>query len=410
MTTLPDPTPLLTDANVDTYPLAGVRVIELAQGIAGPYAGKWLAALGADVIKVEPPWGESARAFGPWPQDDPHDETSGLFLYLNPSKRGITLNLETSDGRQILRELAPSADLIVESFAPGYLESIGLGADILRAGKPEQVMLSLSAFGQDGPWADLPWTELTVFALSGQMSLTGEPDRPPLKNGGSQPSYQAGLNALCAGLAAYYGAQVHGAGTHIDLALRETYSSMLELFASGQSSMGLEFPRRGNKVSAVWGIYPCVDGYAGLCCLPRNYDRMAEALAIPELKEPKFADPAQRLENEDELQAIMYGWFAGKTREEVHQLGLQHQFPAGFVATVQDLVESEQLNGRDFFLEDDHPRAGKLKFPRRLWRGSEHDWINGRAPELGQHNVDILHHELGYEMEDLPRLRELDAI
>ena len=137
---------------------------------------------------------------------------------------------------------------------------------------------------------------------------------------------------------------------------------------------------------------------------------MADALAIPDLKQPKFADPAQRLENEDELQAIMSSWFAGKTREQVHQLGLQYRFPAGFVATVEDLIESEHLNSRDFFLEDDHPRAGKLKFPGRLWRGSEHDWLNGRAPELGQHNVEILHGELGYQMEDLPRLRELDAI
>ncbi len=397
-----------TDAS--KYPLAGMRVIELAQGIAGPYAGKWLAALGADVIKVEPPWGEPARAFGPWPADDPNDETSGLFLYLNPSKRGITLNLETSDGREILRELAATADVVLESFSPGYLEGHGLGAEALRESKPEQVMVSITPFGQSGPWAEAPWTELTLFALSGQMSITGYPDRAPLKNGGSQPSYQAGLNALAATVGAYYGAQVHGEGSNIDLSMRETFSSMLELYGPAFSQLGMINPRRGNHLNAVWGIYPCIDGYAGMCCLPRNYDRMAEALGLPELKEPRFADPAQRLEHEDELQAIMYGWFAGKTRAEVHALGLKYQFPAGYVATMADLLESEQLNGRDLFFEDDHPKAGRIKYPRRLWLGSEHGWVDGRAPELGQHNVDVIHGELGYEKEDLVRLRELDAI
>ncbi len=400
----------MPETDAARFPLAGMRVLELAEGIAGPYAGKWLVALGADVVKIEPPWGESSRAFGPWPEDDPNDETSGLFLYLNPSKRGITLNLETSDGREIQRELAATADVIVESFDPGYLEGIGLGRAVLNESKPDQVLVSITAFGQDGPWAQMPATELTLFALSGQMGITGDPMRAPLKNGGSQPSYQAGLNAFTAIVSAYYGAQVHGEGVHIDLSMRETFASMLELYASSYSQLGLEFGRRGNQVNAVWGIYPCIDGYAGLCCLPRNYDRMAEAVGIPELQEPRFADPAQRLENEDELQAIMYGWFAGKTRQEVHDLGMENRFPSGFVATIPDLLDSEQLNGRDFFREDDHPRAGKLKYPRRLWQGSEHAWRDGRAPELGEHNVEILHDELGYEMEDLPRLRELDAI
>ena len=130
-------------------PYDGVRVLELAEGISGPYAGRWLAALGADVVKVERTTGDPSRAFGPWPDDLPDDETSGLFLYLNGDKRSVTLNLDTSDGREILRELAASADIVIESFEPGYLVDRGLGYDALSKDNASLVMISITPFGQD---------------------------------------------------------------------------------------------------------------------------------------------------------------------------------------------------------------------------------------------------------------------
>ena len=193
MATEQDTPPTSDPVDSSDLALAGVRVLDLSEGIAGPYATKWLAGMGADVIKVEPPTGDASRGFGPWPNDEPDDETSGHYLYLNTNKRGVTLNLETSDGREILRDLAAKAEIIVESYAPGYLDALGLGYGALRVDHADLVLLSITPYGQTGPRADLPWTEMTVYAMSGHMGLTGNPDRAPLKNGGSQVSYQGGV-------------------------------------------------------------------------------------------------------------------------------------------------------------------------------------------------------------------------
>lgn len=393
-----------------TRPFDGVRVLELAEGISGPYAGRWLAALGADVVKIERTTGDPARAFGPWPDDLPDDETSGLHLYLNGNKRSITLNLETSDGRAILAELAASAEIVIESFAPSYLDGLGLGYAAISAEQPRLVMISITPFGQTGPNANLPATELTIFAACGQLWLTGDPARPPLKNGGSQPSYQAGLNAFAALAGAYYGALVHGQGAHIDLSMQETYAAMAEAFMTRASQLGIETLRSGNNLNALWGIYPTLDGYGGLCALPRNFEGVVEAVGIEELRAARFAEPAGRLEHNDELIALMYGWFAQRTREDLTELGLRHRVPFGYVASIKDLVESKHLRERGYFIEQDHPKAGGLTFPGRLWQSSAHNWLGKRAPELGEHNADVLHGELGYDLEDLVRLRELDAI
>ena len=391
-------------------PFEGVRVLELAEGISGPYAGRWLAALGADVIKIERTTGDPSRAFGPWPDDLPDDETSGLFLYLNGDKRSVTLNLETSDGREILRELSASAEIVIESLEPGYLPGHGLGYGDLSKDNAALVMISITPFGQTGPNANLPATELTLYAASGQMWLTGHPARSPLKNGGSQPSYQAGLNAFAAISGAYYGAIVHEQGTYIDLSMQETYAGMAEAFHNRASQLGIETQRGGNFLNALWGIYELSDGYGGICALPRNYPGFARAVDMPELQEERFSDPGQRLINNDELMAILYGWFSGQTRQGLMDLGIEHRVPFGFVASFEDLSMSEHLQGRDFFAQHDDERAGSLTYPGRLWVSSGHDWKMGRAPLLGEHNVDVIHGELGYDREDLVRLRELDAI
>ncbi len=391
-------------------PFDGVRVLELAEGISGPFAGRWLAALGADVVKVERTTGDPSRAFGPWPDDLPDDETSGLFLYLNGDKRSITLNLETSDGREILRELAQSAEIVIESFEPGFLESHELSYAELSRDHDALVMISITPFGQTGPNANLPATELTLYAASGQMWLTGHPERHPLKNGGSQPSYQAGLNALAAITGAYYGAVMHGQGSYIDLSVQETYAGMAEAFHTRASQLGIESQRSGNNLNALWGVYEVADGHGGICALPRNYPAFARAVGLDELQDERFADPGQRLLNNDELMAIMYGWFAAQTRQGLLELGIEHRVPFGYVATFEDLTNSEHLQSRDFFASLDDEDTGSLTYPGRLWLSSGHDWKMGRAPRLGEHNMEIIHGELGYEREDLVRLRELDAI
>ena len=185
---------------------------------------------------------------------------------------------------------------------------------------------------------------------------------------------------------------------------------MAEAFHTRASQLGIETQRSGNNLNALWGVYELSDGYGGICALPRNYPAFAEAVGLAELQEDRFADPGQRLLNNDELMAIMFGWFIGQTREELLQLGIENRVPFGFVATMEDLTNSEHLHSRDFFAELNDDRAGSLTYPGRLWLSNGHDWKMGRAPLLGEHNVDVIHGELGYEREDLIRLRELDAI
>lgn len=390
-------------------PYDGVRVIELAEGIAGPYAGRWLAALGADVIKVEPLLGDASRAFGPWPGDLPDDDSSGLFLYLNGAKRSLTLNLETSDGRAILSELAATADIVIESFTPGYLAERGLAYDDLARERPQLVMASITPFGQTGPNAELPATELTMFAACGQAWLTGDPNRPPLKNGGSQPSYQAGLNAFAAISAAAYAAIVHGQGAQIDLAIVETYAGMAEAFMTRAAQLGIETQRSGNNHSATWGLYPTADGYGGICALPRNLPGLLAAVDSDELRAlDVIANPNTRAENNDEIMAILYAWFAERTPEELIQLGIEHRVPFGYVASFQDLSDNDHLAQRGYFTELRHGDA-TLKYPARLWAADEYGWSADPAPKLGQHLLEILA-ELGYDAEDAVRLRELNAV
>ena len=397
------------DGTPETPPLAGVRVLDLAQGIAGPYAAKWLGGLGADVVKVEPPAGDPARRAGPFPGDESDPEASGLYLYLNTSKRGITLDIESEDGRELLRDLAAGSDIVVESFAPGYLAGRGLDYDALRARNPGLVLVSITPFGQSGPYAGAPADEITLYALSGHMWLTGDPYRPPLKNGGSQPSYQAGLNALAAAIIAYFGSLMSGEGTHVDLSAQETLAGMLELYGPFASQAGIKPRRRGNTVSAIYGTYQCADGYAGVYCLPRNYENMARAVGIPELLEPPFIDADERLRSNDVLEALLSGWFFEHSGKEIFEKGKSHRFPAGYVATVEDLLESEQLRERRFFAEDDHPLAGRIRFPGHLWLSSGHGWDTRRAPTLGEHTAEVLA-EFGVSEERREQLRAAGAL
>src|SRR5581483_12233746 len=177
-------------------PLHGIRVLELGGFVSAPFTGKLLADYGADVIKVEPPDGDPARRHGPFPGDHPDAETSALYLYLNTNKRSVVLDLATGDGQAGLRRLARDADLLIENLPPGQLDGWGLGYPVLAGANPRLVVVSLTPYGQDGPYATAPATNLTMFAAGGQMAITGDPDREPLKNAGYQAEYQLGLNGF----------------------------------------------------------------------------------------------------------------------------------------------------------------------------------------------------------------------
>ena len=348
-------------------PLDGVRVLEVGGGVPAAFAGRWLAGFGADVVRSE--------GAGPVPLTD--DQA----VYLLAGKRRVELAPDE------LGRLALEADIVLEDQAPGTLASWGWAPDELRARRPELVVVSITPFGQTGPYAGYQATNGVSFAMGGIMSLTGSIEREPLVTGGDQALVLGGLNAAGAATTAYYGRLVHGEGDWVDLSLQELAAGMNELYVPGTSYGGPVQLRLGNHTRPVWGIYPCADGWAGVFCLERQVPAFFGLLDDPELDEERFRDPVQRSRHGDELTAKVYAFFAEHTKEEVLELGPRHRVPFGVAVTPADLLGSPGLAERGFFEEVATP-AGTATVPGRPFPGL--GWRAGALHAPGQDTEAVL--------------------
>jgi crotonobetainyl-CoA:carnitine CoA-transferase CaiB-like acyl-CoA transferase len=391
--------------------LEDLRVLDLANGIAGAYCCKLLAGYGADVIKVEPPSGDPTRRQGPFP-GNPNQETGALWLYLNTGKRGVTLDLTQPTGRMLFRRMVEDANVIVESFPPGHIDSLGLGFEALRSIKRRIVVVSVTPYGQGGPNAGWRATNLTSFASGGQMSLTGEPDREPLVNGGSQAEYQTGLQAFAAAALAAHHADSLEVPQHVDISAQECMVSALELYLPWWAYLKRDISkRRGNVLSGMVGVFPTSDGHVGLHIMPRNWPWFVRAIGREDLiEDPRFRDNFSRLEHNDELEAIVYAWAAEQKAKEVYQQAGAARAPIAFVHTLGDLLDSAQLRERGYFEEIEHRAAGRQTFPGPPFRMSGVAWEQRRAPLLGEHNVEVYRDELGLTATELSRLRAAGVV
>lgn len=388
--------------------LEGVTVLELSEGVSGPFCGKLLAAYGAEVIRVEPPGGDPARRHGPFPDDIPHSERSALFLYLNTGKLGVTLDIGKATGARLLERLVLEADVVVENLPAGRLDSLGLGYRELAAKNARLLMISVSPFGRGGPYADRRSTNLTSFAAGGQMYLTGDPGREPLQNGGYQADYQAGLNAFSATVVGLLGVAASDAGQHIDVSAMECQAAILEAFLPDYAYRRSEAltKRRGNFSSAVIGLYPCEDGYLGIHAMPRQFVALARTMDLEwMLEDERFRDNRSRLRHDDELAAHFYAWCLGQRKAEAYARAGELRAPLAYVHTLADLAKSPQLQAREYFQEVEHPRAGRLTYPGPPFRLSEAPARTDRAPLLGEHNDEVFGGRLGLGRRDLVRLR-----
>lgn len=342
----------------DPLPLESVRVLEIGGGISAAFAARWLAGFGADVVRIDP---------------EPEMLTPDEAVYLLPGKRRVR-GVSAGD----LLSLARAADIIIEDGPPGALAARGLDPAVLRAGRPELVIVSITPYGQDGPYAPFPATNITAFAMGGIMSLTGMHQREPLVTGGSQALYLGGLDAAGAAITAYLGALLRGEGDWVDISLQESMAGMLELYGPRGAYEGAVSIRSGNHVRAVWGLYPCADGYAGVCALERQVPALFALLGDPELEEPRFRDPLERPNHDDELQAKLYAWFGERTKAELLELGVRHRVPIGAVVTPLELLENPSLRERGFFDAVETP-AGTALVPGRPFLGLP--WRPGRLSE-----------------------------
>lgn len=372
--------------------LTGITILDLSSFVAGPYATKLMAMMGARVIKIEPPTrGDVSRWTGPFLNDDPHPERSGLFAHLNTGKQSVALDMTKSAGADLCRRIARHCDAVVESFPPGTLQQWGLHYDRLAEVNPAIVVTSLTPYGQTGPYRSLPATSLTMFAMGGQMSMTGEPDRAPLRPYGYQADYQLGLNGFAATLTAIYGAQLSGTGQHVDIAGMEILAATLEGAGPRAAYAGDFMKRRGNHGMALSGVYPCKDGYIGILAVPRNWPAIVALLGKPELTtDPRFTTGAKRRANDDALQAIMYQWFMDHTKDQVFEIAGRTKAPVSPILTVAELFDSPQLKHRRFFRQLDHPALGRQWYPGPPFGMSETPLEASPAPLLGLHTAEVL--------------------
>jgi crotonobetainyl-CoA:carnitine CoA-transferase CaiB-like acyl-CoA transferase len=387
-------------------PLAGLRVLELGAFVSAPYAGKLFAGYGADVIKVEPPGGDPARAHGPFKDGVPDPETSALFLYLNTGKKSVELDLRTPAGLDALMRLAAGADVVIENFRPADLRALGVTYESLRRANPRLTLVSITAFGQDGPYADYIANNLVCFAMGGQLFITGTQEDGPVKNGGYQADYQGGLNGFAAATLAVLAAERDGEGQHVDVSVQQCMAPILEAGIPYYSYMGRWGGfRRGNHMASYIGIYPCADGHVGVHVMPRNWKPFTEAIGRPEWQQdPRFATAQARNIHNDDLMGELYAWAASETKREAYDRAGRMRAPISFVHTMADLLESPHLNERGYLTAIEHPAAGEATYPGPPWWMGPDAWATGRAPLLGEHTAEVLREVAGMSSSEIARL------
>jgi crotonobetainyl-CoA:carnitine CoA-transferase CaiB-like acyl-CoA transferase len=392
--------------------LVGVKVLDLSEDIAGSFCARLLADYGADVLKLEPPTGAALRRMGPFFHDDPHPEKSLFYLVLNLNKRGSTLNLESIAGQEIFKRLAKDVDVIVESYRPDYLRSVGLSYEILEQINPSLIMTSITPFGQDGPYSQYMGEEIVNYGMAMIMSISGVQGQEPLKHGGFQAQYEAGLNGAAATSMALVLQGNSGQSQHIDVSTTECVAATMLAPQSMYSFMGGIHPRRNATGSKFGHPMPCADGWViAQTGGGASWDDIAKFFQAPELLEPRFSDRAGRTQHGEEVDKIVMEAIESRGKWELFTEAAQQRMLLGVVQTPLELANCPQLESRDFYREIDHPVIGKIKVPAVLFNLSLTPYHRcAPAPTLGQHNQEVYVNELGYTLHEVSQMRQMNVI
>lgn len=410
--------------------LEGIRVLDLTDK-KGLLCGRILADLGADVIKIERPGGDCARNIGPFYHDIPHPEKSLFWFAYNLNKRGITLNIETSDGQAILKQLVRQADVVIESFPVGYMDKLGLGYSGLAEVNPNIIMASISPFGQSGPYKNYKATDIVGMAMGGYLYLCGEPDRPPVRIGCPQAYLHAASEAAVAIMVALYHQEVSGEGQYIDVSMQPSVvvntlmaipfwllnETILE--RSGAFRVGLT---SGTRQRQTW---PCRDGqvnfviYGGKAGATRNRNLVrwmdSQGMAPDYLKKIDFDtwDVFNITQDEwDQIEEPVGKFFLAHTKEELFTESANWKVAVCPVASPAEVVNSIQLKHRDFWLDVAHPELGtSLKYPGFCLKFSETpSQVRRRPPLIGEHNSEIYQDELGLSKDEIIMLTQAKVL
>ncbi len=390
--------------------LAGLRVVELGQLLAGPFCGQLLGDMGADVIKVEPPGaGDPMRVWG-------QGDVKVQWEVIGRNKRSVTANLRVPEGQDIVRKLTAQADVLVENFKPGTLERWGLSPESLLEVNPGLIIARMSGYGQTGPYSDRAGFGGIGEAMGGWRYVVGEPDRPPARMGISIGDTLCASYGCMGVLAALHAREKTGKGQVIDTALYEAVLQVMEGLVPEYDYNGYIRERSGSILPGVApsNVYTCRDGPF---MIGANKDaifgRLAQAMGQPELAEdPKYATHLARGENQRELDDLINEWTAAKTIEEVDALMIEYSIPAGRVYRAPDMLADPHFQAREAIVEVETENKGRLKMQNTVPKFSETpSAIRRPAPSVaGQHNDEIYGELLGWDSDELAKQRKQGVI
>jgi crotonobetainyl-CoA:carnitine CoA-transferase CaiB-like acyl-CoA transferase len=376
--------------------LAGITVLELGQVIAGNYSGIILADMGAEVVKIEPPHGDSARN----PAIAPLRGESAIHLFMNRGKKSVSLDLKQPEGLAIFRKLVTQADIVIDNFRPGVMARLGIDHARLAELKPDIVSCTITGFGEYGPARDRPAFDLVVQAYSGHLHITGDPDGPPARVGIPLADIAGGLFACIGILGALVGKLLHGTGQHIDVAMLDALVSLLSYDGLHHLNTGSQVGRHGTAHAYMvpWQAFAVKDGYVVVGVREEKFWlRLCDAVGRPDLKDDvRTADNLSRVTNRLFTAGVLEDAFLSRTKDEWMAVLDEYDIPASPVNDLPAVFSDPQVLARGLVQTYDHPTLGPIRYTPSPMQFSAWDRPNATAPMLGQHSRAVLRERLGY--------------
>jgi crotonobetainyl-CoA:carnitine CoA-transferase CaiB-like acyl-CoA transferase len=394
-----------------SYPLEGVRILELGQIIAGTYGSQVLSDLGAEVIKVEAPEGDLGRI----PSVAPYRGLSGLFLTFNRNKQSVVINLKTAAGRQLFYDLVKVSDVVIDNFRPGVLERLAIDYPTLSRINPRIIQCSVTGFGSAGEYKDYPALDLNIQAISGHMAITGEPGRPPVRVGIPLADISGGIYSSKGILAALFDRERTGQGRRIEISMFDTMLHLMTYIGTMWLTNG-EVPKppgSAHDYSVPWQAFATSDGYVVVATRQEIFwQKLCSVLEHPGLAgDPRFADNASRVKNREVLVPLLEQIFRTRTAADWLARLRAADVPAAPVNNVDDAFAEPPVKEREMIVEYDHPQVGKVRLPGNpIKMSGVSGTISKPAPMLGEHTDVVLQTLLRLSAKEIAALRENGAI